>query len=168
MQRSRNMVHSHFTPCLRVHETAFPTPIVRPLDESQGSSPLQDHGSWLVCEVALGRWSIYLSIYLDTIVSGMCKCRRVVHTNNRNLVGIDNFEHTTNIYSSKIRIQSRYGTRTSIFKTITSGGFLHPTRTSAPCLHTQVHPPRQSGSSTYYGLVGQEIRCMDASHHSDP
>ena len=27
--------------------------MVRPLDESQGSSPLQGHGSWLVCEVAL-------------------------------------------------------------------------------------------------------------------
>ena len=25
----------------------------RPLDGSQGSSPLQDHGSWLMCEVAL-------------------------------------------------------------------------------------------------------------------
>ena len=32
---------------------AFPTPMVRPLDESQGFSPLQGHGSWLVCEVAL-------------------------------------------------------------------------------------------------------------------
>ena len=27
--------------------------MVQPLEESQGSSPLQDHGSWLVCEVAL-------------------------------------------------------------------------------------------------------------------
>ena len=27
--------------------------MVRPLDESQGSSPLQGHGSWLMCEVAL-------------------------------------------------------------------------------------------------------------------
>ena len=27
--------------------------MVQPLDESQGSSPLQGHGSWLVCEVAL-------------------------------------------------------------------------------------------------------------------
>ena len=26
--------------------------MVRPLDESQWSSPLQGHGSWLVCEVA--------------------------------------------------------------------------------------------------------------------
>ncbi len=34
-------------------KTAFPTPMVRPLDESQGSSALQGHGSWLVCEVAL-------------------------------------------------------------------------------------------------------------------
>ena len=34
-------------------KTAFPTPMVRPLDESQGSSPLQGHGSCLVCVVAL-------------------------------------------------------------------------------------------------------------------
>ena len=27
--------------------------MVRPLDESEGSSPLQGHGSWLMCEVAL-------------------------------------------------------------------------------------------------------------------
>ena len=27
--------------------------MVRPLNESQGSSPLQGHGSWLMCEVAL-------------------------------------------------------------------------------------------------------------------
>ena len=27
--------------------------MVRPLDESQGSSPVQGHISWLVCEVAL-------------------------------------------------------------------------------------------------------------------
>ena len=27
--------------------------MVRPLDESQGPSPLQGHGSWLMCEVAL-------------------------------------------------------------------------------------------------------------------
>src|SRR6202048_5044981 len=37
----------------RLHNMAFPTPMVRPLDESQGSSPLQGHGSWLMCEVAL-------------------------------------------------------------------------------------------------------------------
>ena len=34
-------------------KTAFPTPMIWPLDESQGSSPLQGHGSWLVCEVAV-------------------------------------------------------------------------------------------------------------------
>ena len=48
MQWSRIMVHSHFTLCLRardLHKTAFPTPMVQPLDESQGSSPLQSHGS---------------------------------------------------------------------------------------------------------------------------
>ena len=32
---------------------AFPTLIIRPLDESQGSSPLQGHGSSLMCIVAL-------------------------------------------------------------------------------------------------------------------
>jgi hypothetical protein len=36
-----------------LHITAFPTHMVQPLDESQGSSPLQGHGSWLMCEVAL-------------------------------------------------------------------------------------------------------------------
>jgi hypothetical protein len=30
-----------------------PTHMVRPLDYSQGSSPLQGHGSWLMCEVVL-------------------------------------------------------------------------------------------------------------------
>ena len=30
-------------PCLP--KAAFPTPMVRPLDESQGSSPLQGHGN---------------------------------------------------------------------------------------------------------------------------
>ena len=37
----------------RLHKMAFPTPVVWPLDESQGSSLLQGHGSWLMCEVAL-------------------------------------------------------------------------------------------------------------------
>jgi hypothetical protein len=36
-----------------LHKTAFPTPMVRLLDESQGSSPLQGHSSWLMCEVAM-------------------------------------------------------------------------------------------------------------------
>ena len=35
--------------------------MVRPLDESQGSSPLQGHGSWLVCEVALRARDQYTS-----------------------------------------------------------------------------------------------------------
>jgi hypothetical protein len=35
---------------LWLHKTAFPTPMVRPLDESQGSSPLQGHDSCLMCE----------------------------------------------------------------------------------------------------------------------
>ena len=33
-----------------LHKTAFPTPMVQPLDESQGASPLHGHGSWLVCD----------------------------------------------------------------------------------------------------------------------
>ena len=37
----------------RLHTTAFPTHMVRPLDEYRGSLLLQGHGSWLVCEVAL-------------------------------------------------------------------------------------------------------------------
>jgi hypothetical protein len=37
----------------QLHKMAFPTPMVRPLDESQGPSPLQGHGSWLMCEVPL-------------------------------------------------------------------------------------------------------------------
>jgi len=36
-----------------LHKTAFPIPVVCPLDEGQRSSPLQGHGSWLKCEVAL-------------------------------------------------------------------------------------------------------------------
>ena len=37
-------------------ETTFPTPMVRPLYESQGSSSLQGRGSslWLVCEAVIG------------------------------------------------------------------------------------------------------------------
>jgi hypothetical protein len=42
------------------HKTAFPTPMVWPLDENQGSSPLQGHGSWLMCEVALACLSLSL------------------------------------------------------------------------------------------------------------
>jgi hypothetical protein len=38
-----------------LHKTSFPTPMVQPLDESQGSSPLQGHGSWLV----LGGCTVY-------------------------------------------------------------------------------------------------------------
>ena len=34
-------------------KTTLPTPMVWPLDESRGSSTLQGHGSWLVCELAL-------------------------------------------------------------------------------------------------------------------
>ena len=46
-----------------LHKITFLTPMVRPLDESRGSSPLQGHGSWLMCEVSLrgglhyGPWS---------------------------------------------------------------------------------------------------------------
>jgi hypothetical protein len=34
-----------------------PTPMVRPLDDSQRPSPFHGHGSWLVCEVALSVFS---------------------------------------------------------------------------------------------------------------
>ena len=40
-------------------KTAFPTPMVWPLDENQGSSPLQGHGSRLECGVALRMHSSY-------------------------------------------------------------------------------------------------------------
>ena len=42
-----------------VPKMAPPTPMVRPLDESQGSSPLQGHGSWLVCEVTLNNLQLH-------------------------------------------------------------------------------------------------------------
>ena len=51
-------------------KTAFPTSIVQPLDESQGSSPLQGHGSWLVCKVANGHecpWPVHTS---NTLIGG--------------------------------------------------------------------------------------------------
>ena len=40
-----------------LHKTTFPTPMVRPLDESQVPSPLQGHGSWFMCEVATSHTS---------------------------------------------------------------------------------------------------------------
>ena len=43
-----------------LHKVAFPTPMVWPVDESQGSSPLHGHGSWLMCEVTLS--------YKDTVL----------------------------------------------------------------------------------------------------
>ena len=57
-----------------LHKTAFPTPMVRPLDESQGSSPLQGHGSWLMCEVALSLLQLATSPFLSLllIVSPLC------------------------------------------------------------------------------------------------
>ena len=33
--------------------------MVWPLDESQGSLPLQGHGSWLMCEVALSTLRLF-------------------------------------------------------------------------------------------------------------
>ena len=38
---------------LSLHKMAVPTPMVRPLDDSQGPSPCHGHGLWLVCEVGL-------------------------------------------------------------------------------------------------------------------
>ena len=53
----------------RLHNMAFPTPMVRPLDENQGSSPLQDHGSWLMCEAALNDQNGVPSNRSDDIIS---------------------------------------------------------------------------------------------------
>ena len=44
------MVHNRFRDRFHNKQTS---PMVRPLNESQGPSPLQGHGFWLVCEVAL-------------------------------------------------------------------------------------------------------------------
>ena len=41
--------------------------MVRPWEESHGPSPLQGHGSWLVCEVALS--TIKHGILLCTLLS---------------------------------------------------------------------------------------------------
>ena len=41
--------------------------MIRPLDESQGSSPLQGHNSWLVCEVAMRASDKYTS---STLIGG--------------------------------------------------------------------------------------------------
>jgi len=48
--------------------------MVRPLDESQGSSPLQGHGSWLMCEVALSLLQLATSPFLSLLlkVSPLC------------------------------------------------------------------------------------------------
>jgi hypothetical protein len=51
----------------RLHIMAFPTNLVRPLDKSQGSSPLQGRGSWLMCEVALRARDICTS---STLIGG--------------------------------------------------------------------------------------------------
>ena len=59
-----------------LHKRAFPTPIVQPLEECQGSSPLRGHGSWLMCEVALnvktGVLCIQVSI-LENVSQFKCK-----------------------------------------------------------------------------------------------
>ena len=62
MQWSCNTVHSLHIVLKgpRLHKMAFPTPI--PLDESQGSSPLQGYGSWLLCEVALKSTCMHYSV----------------------------------------------------------------------------------------------------------
>ena len=38
---------------LTPHKVGSPSPLVRPLDDSQGSSPFRGHGPWFVCEVTL-------------------------------------------------------------------------------------------------------------------
>ena len=58
-------LHSHFTLCSRARDytkAAYRTLMVLwPLDESQGSSLLQGHGSWLMCEVALNLTTLLLN-----------------------------------------------------------------------------------------------------------
>ncbi len=44
------------------HQMGSPTPMVRPLDDSQRPSPFHGHGSWLVCEVALRNNRLKLKI----------------------------------------------------------------------------------------------------------
>ena len=57
---------------LWLHKMAFPTPMVRPLDDSQGSPPLQGHGSSLMCEVALiKRQLMYLNLIKPNSVQGL-------------------------------------------------------------------------------------------------
>jgi hypothetical protein len=57
MQWSRNMVHPHFTLCLRardyIKQLSQHPRYAQPWDASQGSSPLQGHDSWVMCEVVL-------------------------------------------------------------------------------------------------------------------
>ena len=48
--------------------------MVRPLDESQGSTPLQGHGSWLMCEVALSGVFFHTSF---AVVMNVCITKRV-------------------------------------------------------------------------------------------
>ena len=54
----------------RLHKTAWPTPMVWPLDESQGSSPLQGHGSWLVREVAHSCWNPSSGLNISWCIQG--------------------------------------------------------------------------------------------------
>ena len=54
----------------RLHITAFPTLMVWPLDESQGSTPLQGHGSWLMCEVALSAY--FLHSFFQMLYFSLC------------------------------------------------------------------------------------------------
>ena len=42
-----------------LHKTTFPTPMVQPLDEIEGSLPLQGPAFWLVCEVALSLTNLF-------------------------------------------------------------------------------------------------------------
>ena len=60
-----------------LHKTAFPTPTVRPLDESQESSPLQGHGSWLMC-VAEPNIFLRICTYTQTITINNDLCPPVL------------------------------------------------------------------------------------------
>ena len=65
-----------------LHKMAFPTPMVRPLDESQGSSPLQGHGSWLVCEVTLNKDVISFTLQRTSFSPKISRISSAVFFNN--------------------------------------------------------------------------------------
>ena len=67
---------------LRLHKMAFPTPMVWPLDESQGSSPLEGHGSWLMCEVALKLSTFFTTFLKNDMWSDIGRIKITFDKNN--------------------------------------------------------------------------------------